>query len=163
MEFLSAADKHIGRINLVDIRADLHTFGIEYPSSGQNVGFLRQRIKNDEIVIAIEGEDLSGFIVFEVFWKEKVCYIHQISVAPEYQRQGIATTLMEKAIERAKMKGCDIISLTTTLSAPWGVGLYQKLGFLQKELEDVHQEIQPYLQGGLVYQPETKGYFELRV
>ena len=163
INYTHANQDYIGRINLVDIRADLHTFGKNYPSSGSDAGFLRERIQNNEIFIALENEELAAFIIFEIKNDEKLCYIHQVSVAPEFQRQGIAKELLNKVIDESKKEGCKIVCLTTTSNAPWSVNLYKKTGFIEVGTKDVRAEIKPYLNEWLGYKPETKTYFELNI
>lgn len=159
--YKKADETYIGRINLIDIRADLHNFGKEYPSSGQDAGFLRERIAKSEIIIACVDEEPVGFIIYEIKNTDKLCYIHQLSVAPEYQRQGIATSLMRKVIDESRSKNCIKICLTTTLDANWSMSLYEKLGFSQIDTRTVDEIIKRYLEDWLGYKPETKAYFEL--
>lgn len=153
---------YIGRMNLVDIQADLHCFGTCYPSSGLGAEFLRQRIAHQEAFMAVSRDgELYGFAAFEILLEGNYCFLHQISVAPEQQRQGIGFSLLEEIFQNAKKKRVPRIGLVTTLSAPWGVNLYQKFGFHPCNLSQYEERLRSYLQDRLGKSPEDKGIFEI--
>ncbi len=52
--------------------------------------------------------------------------IHEVSTLPEYRGRGIATKLMQQAIQDAKKAGCTIMSLQASV---YGEPVYKKLGF----------------------------------
>ncbi|MEM2518912.1 MAG: GNAT family N-acetyltransferase, partial [Nitrososphaerota archaeon] len=57
-----------------------------------------------------------------------------IAVLPEYRRAGIATALMEKAMEALKnVYGCSEIFLEVRVSNTPAINLYEKLGFIKIE------------------------------
>jgi ribosomal protein S18 acetylase RimI-like enzyme len=56
-------------------------------------------------------------------------YIEDLFVAEDARRQGIGRRLVEFAAERAKARGCPIISLDTTERNEQALSLYQGLGF----------------------------------
>lgn len=55
--------------------------------------------------------------------------ITTLGVDPEYQGQGIATSLLEHAILIANQKQCEIMSLEVRVSNIVALNLYKKLGF----------------------------------
>ena len=56
--------------------------------------------------------------------------LEDLYVSPETRRQGVATQLVQFAVERAKDKGCQIIRLDTNESNHDAIRLYRTLGFL---------------------------------
>ena len=61
----------------------------------------------------------------------KTGVIDEVVVAPEFQKQGIGTKLLEKAIEVAKEKNMRHIKLDTNADNPANK-LYEKVGFIKK-------------------------------
>lgn len=161
-EITYANDKHIGRINLVNIQADLHLFGKEFPSESLNLGFLRNRIADNSVIVALdENQDIAGFVAFEAKIRPHQYHINQISVAPDYLRQGIGSALLEEAVSDIRKLGGKKIGLTTLLAAPWSVELYKKAGFKQIEFSDLDNKLYEKIQNEVRHDKDLKGYFEL--
>ncbi|XP_062131299.1 N-alpha-acetyltransferase 30A [Drosophila sulfurigaster albostrigata] len=60
-------------------------------------------------------------------------YIAMLAVDPEYRRQGIGSTLVEKAIEMMKAEQADEIALETEQSNKAALRLYDSLGFIREQ------------------------------
>ena len=56
-------------------------------------------------------------------------HLFQVSVAPEYGRQGLGRRLVEAAVSWAREQGDSGITLTTFSHLPWNAPFYAKLGF----------------------------------
>ncbi len=56
-------------------------------------------------------------------------YIEDLFVAEEARRQGIGRCLVQFAVERARARGCPVISLDTTERNEDALNLYEGLGF----------------------------------
>jgi ribosomal protein S18 acetylase RimI-like enzyme len=56
--------------------------------------------------------------------------LEDLFVSPASRRQGVATYLVQFAIERAKKRGCRAIKLDTNEGNHEAIRLYQRLGFL---------------------------------
>lgn len=64
--------------------------------------------------------------------------IQDVFVQPERRRQGIASQLTEAAEAEARKRGCDRISLSTSLDQnPAASALYAKLGYVDAGVEPV--------------------------
>lgn len=55
--------------------------------------------------------------------------IEAVRTNSKYRGQGVGTKVFEYAINRAKMKGCHIVQLTTDKARPDAIRFYEKLGF----------------------------------
>jgi len=94
-------------------------------------------------LVAEVNERIAGYIMCRVeralsrFHRFKLCrvgHIISIAVLPEYRRAGIATALMEKAMEALKnVYGCSEIFLEVRVSNTPAINLYEKLGFIKIE------------------------------
>jgi GNAT superfamily N-acetyltransferase len=82
--------------------------------------------------IALDDDDWIGGITYHCSGSE--CEI--ISLDSLQEGQGIGTLLVNRAIEEARAKGCQRISLITTNDNLKALGFYQKRGF---ELVAVHR------------------------
>ncbi len=58
-------------------------------------------------------------------------YVHEISVAHNFQKQGIGRKLMQTVIENATGGGYLAIGLTTRRDARWNMPFYASLGFAE--------------------------------
>lgn len=71
--------------------------------------------------------EVVGYIGTNIILDE--CYIANIAVKPQHRRKGIASLLIENAIETAKEKGCTFISLEARKSNSAAIALYEKFSF----------------------------------
>ena len=72
-----------------------------------------------------QGEDFIGCVVVQIFWGQ--LHIKYLVVEKQYRGQGIATSLMNRAFEFGKSKGCSFAFVETmSFQAPT---FYQRLGF----------------------------------
>jgi ribosomal protein S18 acetylase RimI-like enzyme len=60
-------------------------------------------------------------------------YIEDVVVHEQYRNNGVASYLIEKAIEAAKELGCETIDLTSNDTRIEAHGLYRKFGFTNPE------------------------------
>lgn len=58
-------------------------------------------------------------------------YIMNIAVLPEFRRQGIARALLNKAIEGARERNCEFITLEVRESNLPAISLYESSGFVK--------------------------------
>ena len=61
-------------------------------------------------------------------------YIGNVAVLPECRRQGIASSLIEALIERAKTEGLAFVTLEVRASNEAAISLYEKHGFFKAGL-----------------------------
>lgn len=61
------------------------------------------------------------------------CYLAELYVRPPLRGQGLGRALMERAIELAKERGADGMDLNTAVDDTAARGLYESLGFTNRE------------------------------
>jgi ribosomal protein S18 acetylase RimI-like enzyme len=111
--------------------------------------FLRTQLGQDDAAVLVAEKD--GAVVGYVFaalepmsWKElrEACgFIHDIAVDEAGRRSGVATALMEAAIEWLRSRGAPRVVLGTAERNPAAHRLFEKLGFRRTMIE-MTKEIQ---------------------
>ncbi|MCW2676441.1 MAG: family acetyltransferase [Modestobacter sp.] len=56
-------------------------------------------------------------------------HVEQVSVHPVAARRGLGRALIDAAVDRARARGEDRVTLTTFAEVPWNMPYYQRLGF----------------------------------
>jgi len=105
--------------------------------------FLRTQLRDDEAAVLVAEQD--GAVVGYVFaaleplsWKElrEACgFIHDIAVDEVGRRSGVATALMEAAIEWLRGRGAPRVVLGTAERNAAAQRLFEKLGFRRTMIE----------------------------
>lgn len=98
--------------------------------------YMQHKLACNEMAVwlACEGAQIVGIALMDIGQTipnytrptGKVGYISNVYTLPAYRKQGIATALMQKLMEEARVRGCDRVTLSTT---QMGRPLYQRLGF----------------------------------
>ena len=85
--------------------------------------------------VRLDGERAAGFIQFcpmELsgwFFSQKLGFIREFWIAPEYRGQGVAQALMAPLLSFAQSQGCSRLYLDTRISLEPAVALYLRFGF----------------------------------
>ena len=100
--------------------------------------FLKQRIENNESVIflAVDDDGLAmGFIqlypLFSSVAMRRTWLLNDLYVAEEYRKRGIATALLDRAVDFSKSTGALYVSLETGMENVNAQKLYEKHGWEQ--------------------------------
>ena len=83
--------------------------------------------ENSHFLVAIADEIIAGYIGVQEICGE--AYITNVGVLSAFRRNSIAQTLMEKAIDGAKERKCEFITLEVRESNIPAISLYEKLHF----------------------------------
>jgi ribosomal protein S18 acetylase RimI-like enzyme len=131
MKIRTAAPSEVPDINNIKILSDRFCFGANYPARPLAKQLTDNLIQKGFLIVADNPStsEISGFLAYDYCNDGKTIYIEQISVAPIFQRKGVATHLMQSLIDGAHEKKIIDIGLTTDTEAVWSMGLYSKLGF----------------------------------
>lgn len=100
-------------------------------------------VQNGALYVYEENNAIAGSIIVDKFqpkeyagiaWghdisDDKVCVIHLLLVRPSMAGKGIASALVEYAVELAKNNSCKVLRLDTGSQNVPAVSLYKKLGF----------------------------------
>ena len=80
-------------------------------------------------IVAVEGEQVIGYVGSQSVMGE--ADMMNIAVAPEFRRQGVAETLVEKLISLLKFSDVYCLTLEVRDSNVPAIALYEKMGFVQ--------------------------------
>ena len=138
LEFREAIEKDItGLVNLLaddelgatreDISMPLNQ---RYSDAFNNIA---QDPNNELTVVESDGE-LVGmlqltFIPYLTHTGSWRCLVESVRIASNYRGRGLGTEFMNWVIERARMKHCSIVQLTSDKQRPEALKFYQSLGF----------------------------------
>jgi ribosomal protein S18 acetylase RimI-like enzyme len=90
--------------------------------------------KGQLVIAAYDKDKLVGFAIFEKR-KQQSYYLAEMSVLPDYQRQGIGTQLVFSIFN--KDKGAEKIFLVTAKDNRWSQSFYEKIGFKHSSFQHV--------------------------
>ncbi len=99
----------------------------------------RKLIAKGHCLIAVSGERIAGFLASEPYGRE--LHIIELSVHPDFQRQGVGARLMRGCQIDALNSGFSALTLTTFRDVQWNGPFYQRLGFVEVEELDSHARL----------------------
>jgi dTDP-4-amino-4,6-dideoxy-D-galactose acyltransferase len=93
--------------------------------------WLDKSIQQEEtmVLVSLEKKDIKGFITVELPPHQKEARIGLVAVSPDFQRQGVATQLINGAKQIAAKAGFMGLSVTTQGANTSAVLLYERNGF----------------------------------
>ena len=107
--------------------------------------FLRSQLKDDEVVVLVAEDAAGGGGVGYVYaaleplsWKElrdAAGFIHDVVVAPEARRRGIAAALLEAATDWLREQGAPRVLLWTAEPNAEAQRVFERLGFRRTMVE----------------------------
>lgn len=86
-------------------------------------------IEKEQLYLALEDEQLSGFVVF--YPQRDHLHLENVAVSPEFQKRGIGSGLIEFVEQQAKAEGYCRIELYTNAKMTENLELYPRLGYQQ--------------------------------
>ena len=125
-----------------DIGRLLHDFNTEFDEATPGPAKLAERIRrliaaggDTTVLLAGGGSDGVAVLRFRPgLWSEgHECYLAELYVVPELRGQGLGRALMESALEVAREEGADYMELGTAETDVAARGLYESLGFSNRE------------------------------
>lgn len=89
---------------------------------------------NNELVVACAGKEVIGvqqitytpYITHQGGWRAT---IEGVRTSASVRGKGVGTELIKWAIQRAEVRGCHLVQLTTDKNRPNALRFYEKLGF----------------------------------
>jgi ribosomal protein S18 acetylase RimI-like enzyme len=119
----------------------LHDFNLEFeePSPGVETltKYVRRLLEPEEMTVLLAGEGPDGLSLFRfrrALWSEGLeTYLQELYVVPELRGRGIGKALLGRTIELARERGADGIDLGTGETDTAARGLYESMGFTNKE------------------------------
>ncbi len=92
----------------------------------------------------VADESATGTIVgfVHVLESGEIAHLEQISVLPEHGRRGYGRRLLEAAMDEARSRGFERLTLRTYADVPWNAPFYAGLGFVETEpMTDFHKSL----------------------
>lgn len=117
------------------LRADPRLADIELPAS-RNAAQYREMIAQRHCLTALSGERVIGFAATRRYARE--LHLHELSVAMQFQRRGIGSTLLGALKIDARNAGLRAITLDTFRETAWHAPFYASRGF------EVIDDLTPY-------------------
>jgi ribosomal protein S18 acetylase RimI-like enzyme len=119
----------------------LHDFNTEFEDVTPGPERLAERVQElmagGETIVLLAGGGPDGVAVMRLrpsIWTNALeCYLAELYVAPERRGEGLGRALMEAAIEEARRAGADHMDLGTSEDDVAARGLYESLGFINRE------------------------------
>ena len=119
----------------------LHDFNLEFEEPSPGVEALtanvRRLLEPGEMTVLLAGEGPDGLSLFRfrpALWSEGLeTYLQELYVVPALRGQGIGRALLERTIELARERGADGIDLGTGETDTAARGLYESMGFTNRE------------------------------
>jgi ribosomal protein S18 acetylase RimI-like enzyme len=119
----------------------LHDFNTEYDEATPGPAALAERIREllagGDTAVLVGGSGPDGFAVLRfrlsISTPRLECYLQELYVVPDRRGQGLGRALMEAAIELARERGADGMDLGTSEDDVAARGLYESLGFTNRE------------------------------
>lgn len=119
----------------------LRDFNLEFeeptPGVEQLTKSVHTLLEAGEITVLLAGDGPDGLSLFRfrpALWSEGLeTYLQELYVVPELRGGGIGRKLLERTIELARERGADGIDLNTGETDTAARGLYESMGFTNRE------------------------------
>jgi ribosomal protein S18 acetylase RimI-like enzyme len=135
------AARRAGAADTAAVGRLLHDFNTEFedvtPGPERLAERVRELMAGAETLVLVAGAGPDGVAVLRLrpsIWTSALeCYLAELYVAPERRGEGLGRALMELAIEEARRAGADHMDLGTSEDDVAARGLYESLGFTNRE------------------------------
>jgi ribosomal protein S18 acetylase RimI-like enzyme len=119
----------------------LRDFNVEYseptPPVEELTGTIGRLLGEGEITVLLAGEGPDGLALLRfrpAIWSTGLeAYLQELYVVPSLRGQGIGRALLTEAIELSRERGADGIDLNTGETDTAARGLYESMGFTNRE------------------------------
>ncbi len=119
----------------------LHDFNREFGDPTPPPAALAERMRHlmelgdTQVILAGPGPDGVAVLRFRpAIWTENLeCYLAELYVVPGRRGRGLGRALLEGAMEAARRQGADRMDLGTSEDDTAARGLYERLGFTNRE------------------------------
>ncbi|MGN6871795.1 MAG: GNAT family N-acetyltransferase [Solirubrobacteraceae bacterium] len=89
--------------------------------------------------VAIDGQEIVGFLIAGHRPEERVAYVHILAVAPERQNRGLGTAMLQSAFAAFAAAGLREVRLGVASYNPRALHVYQRLGMRERFRFDVYE------------------------
>ncbi len=118
----------IRRMSEADVRPVVEIEKTSFSLPWSETSFLKEVYKPRAIPkVAVLDDIVVGYVCIDYVMDEG--HILNLAVHPDYRKRGIATVLVEDALEELRMKACRVVYLEVRASNYAAKKLYESLGF----------------------------------
>jgi ribosomal protein S18 acetylase RimI-like enzyme len=119
----------------------MHDFNTEFDEEIDDVEVLepryREQLSSGDVTVLLGGESPDGFAQLryrsQIYSDAPIAYLEELYVAPAKRGEGLGRALLEAAMDEAREHGADHIDLGTAETDTAARGLYESLGFTNRE------------------------------
>lgn len=119
----------------------LRDFNLEFTEPTPAIEVLTENVRRlleaGEITVLLAGDGPDGLSLFRfrpALWSEGLeTYLQELYVVPDRRGRGIGRALLERTIDLAREQGADGIDLNTGETDTAARGLYESMGFTNRE------------------------------
>jgi ribosomal protein S18 acetylase RimI-like enzyme len=119
----------------------LRDFNLEFTEPTPEVEVLTESVRRllgaGEITVLLAGDGPDGLSLFRFrpgLWSDGLeTYLQELYVVPDLRGRGIGRALLQRTIDLAREKGADGIDLNTGETDTAARGLYESMGFTNRE------------------------------
>lgn len=137
-------DPRVRRASVDDARAAaemMHRFNREYDEPIDEPDVLEQRYREQlgsgDVTVLLGGDGPDGFSQLryrgQIYSDARAAYLEELYVVPDRRGEGLGRALLEAAMEAARSDGADMIDLGTSVDDTAARGLYESMGFTNRE------------------------------
>jgi ribosomal protein S18 acetylase RimI-like enzyme len=119
----------------------MHAFNTEFEEPIDEPGVLERRYRDQleggDVTVILGGDGPDGFAQLryrgQIYSDAPAAYLEELYVRPPIRGQGLGRALLEAAMDEARAFGADNIDLGTSEDDTAARGLYETLGFTNRE------------------------------
>jgi ribosomal protein S18 acetylase RimI-like enzyme len=119
----------------------MHDFNTEFDEEIDEPDVLerryREQLDRGDATVLLGGPGPDGFAQLryrgQIYSDAPAAYLEELYVAPPKRGEGLGRALLEAAMEEARDRGADVIDLGTSEDDTAARGLYESLGFTNRE------------------------------
>ena len=94
------------------------------------------------VLVAEEAETRTKVGFVHVLENEGMAHLEQLSVLPQMGRRGYGRALLDSAMDEARRRGYELITLRTYADVPWNAPFYARAGFVETPpTTDFHRDL----------------------
>lgn len=132
----------LGRLQAIEDAADARFLALFRPDTWWPASPGEERAASPGfILVAAEGADTEAVGFVHVVEVDGLAHLEQLAVIPEYGRRGLGRALVTVALNEARARGHDRMTLRTYADVPWNAAFYASCGFVESQPDE------PYLLG----------------
>ncbi len=133
--------RRAGAEDAPEAAALMHRFNVEYDEPIDEPDVLERRYRDQlgsgDVVVILGADEGAGFAQLryrgQIYSEAPAAYLEELYVVPDRRGEGLGRALLQAAMDEARSHGADIIDLGTSEDDEAARGLYESMGFTNRE------------------------------